>query len=269
MTDAEPVTDPDPMLEDPMLADPMLAPSPPEESLAVAVQILPIAVAGSAMRPGFHAGRLDLARSSPGMPDTIPTFLALFLILLTFFIGLTADASFNVSRVGAVVESVQASFAARGAAGSPVRASGELGGLVEFGDREARPADPMFVDAFRAVFAPLVQEGAVIKASADGRVFVELPQAVVFIPGTGAVRRERKALFGELSSLLTGKDVPDDRRMAVTVLDGEEVLAVTRAATMGRWLASDPQVARKVSAGTMPADELGVRFEIYRAGGTS
>ena len=201
------------------------------------------------------------------LSDNTHTYLALFLILLTFFIGLTANAQFDVGRVGAVVHSVQSSFGTQGRASEKPRSGQRIGGLVWFSDDHAGAADPDTVAAFRRVLEPLMADGAVLVENSDGRVFVRVPVEALFIGGSGAVRRDRADLFEELGGLLADDGQTADRRLAVEVAAADGDLGIARAAAIGRWVQQPGVPAFAVSVGIDPTDDGDVRFEIYHAAG--
>ena len=214
-------------------------------------------------------------------------YLSLFLILLTFFIGLTSNAQFDMARVGMVFDSVAASFGAHGRADRRPGSGERIGGLVWFSDDYATAADPAFARAFRSAFKPLIPEGASFVENSDGRVFVDVPESALFIEGTWAVRQSRMGLLETLGRLLApsvdgdGVDADgmdddgaddDGRRIAISTatdrvggLSGQGELDVRRAAALARWMEQSGAPAAHLSTGVDGGSRTKVRFEIFRA----
>lgn len=248
-------------------AEPLESQSEAEVAPAAAAADADLVVPAAPRRLSLGSGQAEVFRGLQSvLSDNTHTYLALFLILLTFFIGLTANAQFDVGRVGAVVHSVQSSFGTQGRASEKPRSGQQIGGLVWFSDDHANAADPDTVAAFRHVLEPLMADGGALVENSDGRVFARVPAEALFIGGSGAVRRDRAGLFAELGGLLAGDGQTAGRRLAVEVTAADGDLGLARAAAIGRWVQQPGVPAVAISVGVDPTADGDVRFEIYRAG---
>lgn len=214
-------------------------------------------------RPPGNSLALDELYSSPldHSYDTNATLqLALFLMLLTFFLVLTANAQFDTARVGSVIGGVQSAFGfldngqgaedgTRSDALMPVQRDG------------AAPASGVYASRIEAIFAPLSGRLQVNGASFDMIVDVD----DLFIAGSAASRAEQGEILREIGALLAQED---KRHLVILVPEARaQRLDVRRAASVARLLIDGGAPATQIAVGVAREDRALMTFRFYQLAG--
>ncbi len=196
----------------------------------------------------------ELARQSGKRHTSLSLFLALYLMLLAFFITLLSLSTFEEDRRTRAVESVNAAFN-RFETTSLGRFTGDAGIAVQ----EARALYDDLQGVFEAAI-PAVK----ISHRSQGRVMeVDLPVEALFVPGEGRLRENQLRLLDRivagLSSaprgyryvmeFVTGSDYPTGELLPLA-----ETLAMVRAGVLARTLVERGAPPATVVVGLSPLE---------------
>ncbi|MBO6543415.1 MAG: hypothetical protein JJ939_03730 [Alphaproteobacteria bacterium] len=193
--------------------------------------------------------------------DTTATLqLALFLMLLTFFLVLTANARFDTVRVGSVIGGVQSAFGfLEGGAGDA--GSSRHGSPLPVEREGAVPASGVYADAVEAVFAPMAGSLRVNGSNFDMVVDV----SDVFIAGSAASRADRQAVL-----LAVGEVLAQARTRHLVILvpsaPGQR-LDVRRAASIARLLIEGGAPPQQIAVGVSRGTDALMTFRFYQLAG--
>ncbi|MBB4266728.1 hypothetical protein [Roseospira visakhapatnamensis] len=246
---------------------------------------LPRRLARLPVTPGFPGTRFAAGMSgAAGMPGaggeargggmvgraSLTLFLALYLLLLAFFIMLTALSSLERQRAEAVMDSLTLTFAPRRA---PAEALMPLDDLA--GDRRAAEAFIALVtDLFQSA-VPAVRLHQVVPGHA---VEVRMRAEALFEPGADTLRPSRQSLLDSVVAALAGAprglrfemaviaevvEARDANDVAVLPADGTH-LAVRRAGTFGRFMNDRGAARGSVLVGLAPGDPDWIRL-VFRS----
>jgi len=183
-----------------------------------------------------------------GQSRNIVELLALFLLLLSFFILLNGLSGFEANRARAVIGSVHRSFAGEGA--HPVE--GPYIAVAE------RPVLQRFRDSVRAALLTVLPAAA-IRAAGDGRsIEVALAADDLFRRGAAEPRADRERFLREIAAALASR--PADLRFEL-----ELVLSAAPDEAMARGRAG--AFARSLVARGAPADALSLGLGDLSPGG--
>lgn len=200
---------------------------------------------------------------APVARGSVALFLALYLLLLAFFIMLTALSSLETQRAGAVMDSLGETFRQAPAAGTPPEAPMPLDVL----DAERRAAEA-FLSVVRDLFEGTVPAARVETISAGRALEVLVPAQSLFETDAAAIRDARVPLFDGLVAALTA--VPSGMRFELAALlqtGGEaafppppDALAPRRATALARLMAQRGAVPGSVVTGLAQGPEDRVRL---------
>ncbi|MEQ9520092.1 MAG: hypothetical protein RLN89_11710 [Parvibaculum sp.] len=193
--------------------------------------------------------------------DTTATLqLALFLMLLTFFLVLTANAKFDDVRVGSVIGGVQSAFGfldnGRGEDGA---SSGNA--LLPVQEDGSAPATGAYANQIEAVFAPL--KGRLRVNGSNFDMIVDVGD--VFIAGSAASHAERQPVLREIGALLN----QDAKRHLVVLVPQamSQRLDVRRAASIARLLIDGGAPAAQLAVGVSRDSNELMTFRFYQLAG--
>lgn len=220
---------------------------------------------GILARPGPHDFPVDDSASDEqgGFDVTTMLQLSLFLMLLTFFLALSASTSFDDRRVGSVIGGIQSAFGMLRGGQSDVSDKGN-GSALPVLHLGARPATGAYASDIEAAFASVGAE-----SSADGAVSFDMvvEASRLFVGGTAAMRAERRPLFEEISLLLSTSD--GRRHLALLVpASPAQRLDVRRAASLARVLLADGAPPTQIAVGVQESADALVTFRFYNLPGS-
>lgn len=183
-------------------------------------------------------------------------YLALFLMLLAFFLFLTSISTFDPARSVSVLDSVEARFADGVAAqAGPERVSPPFAGPAG----EAIVADAGFVSQVARALAPL-ENGADEAVGRDGVPWhgVRLSQDVLFVDATAAVSAQARQVIEAAAVALVDAGEQSTNRRVDIVVGGSDDLARRRAAVLAALVAgiAGPEAVSLRSAPQHSAVEL-------------
>ena len=159
-----------------------------------------------------------------GSDSTMGLFVALYLILLAFFIVLTTISQQSAARATAAMESVNAVFNEAGVADN---------GYVEE-DMRSAASDPVLIEIERAFSTAFDVRGQY--AVAGGHIYqVQLPVIYLFEPGSFRVRPDVHPVLDQLLAVLKG--APNGNKQEVALLFGSGGLTVDRELTRSQEIA--------------------------------
>lgn len=207
-------------------------------------------------------GHRDAAEHNPldGLPDasrgvqaSLQLYVALFLILIAFFMVLNALSNQEVARRGAMLESVQAAF---------------QGGLPPRGiDLGGSHATSEFHDSLAEIFASVEGFSGSFRRPGDGLIRAELPAASFFTPAAAGIRADRRAVLDELAATLTRGQSAERRAVEILVAvppsllesvsakdDARRNLYLMRAAALARALEERAVPGGAITTGVMADD---------------
>jgi len=194
-----------------------------------------------------------------GSDSTMGLFVALYLILLAFFIVLTSISQQSTSRASAAMESVNEAFKEAGVADNGFNPS----------DLQSAASDPVLIEIERAFSTAFDVKGQF--AVSGGYIYqVQLPASYLFEAGSFRVRASVHPVLNELLSVL--KKAPSGRKQEMALLFGSGVatidreltrsqeIAVRRAGSFARYM--QEQNFSNISSGFMalPEDQIMVVF---------
>jgi hypothetical protein len=204
---------------------------------------------------------------------SLSLFLALYLMLLAFFIALIAHSTFEEKRSIRALESLNATFQ-RFASSSLGRFTGDAGTVVDEARAFRTTARGLFEAAIPAAKVEDIGRGALLE--------VTLPTESLFEPGAATVRRAHLRLLDRLVAAMGAP--PDGYRYImefVTSSDystGEtartgETLALARAGSLARTMVARGAAPGLVVAGVTTRDAAGpdeafFRFSLVEMEGT-
>lgn len=191
------------------------------------------------------------ASEEPEGPDqsNVSLFLALYLILLAFFIMLNSSAEISEARARAV------------AAGVTVRpmvlTDRSDAAMALVADRLEERLTELF-DGHRP------DEGWRIR-TADGVIAVRLPQRKAFGDGSSVLKTTRIAMMQRLAEILGEAQNADGLELSVRVEDaGDAALARRRAAALGRDLVREGIEPARFSLRVVRSEGAGIEFLLRR-----
>lgn len=199
----------------------------------------------------------ELARQSGKRHTSLSLFLALYLMLLAFFITLLSLSTFEEDRSARAVDSVNAAFS-RFETTTLGRFTGDAGTAVQ----EARA----LFDDIEAVFETEIAAAKVTRPGRGRLLQVEMPVDALFAPDSARIREPHLRLIDRIVAglnsaprgyryvmeFVTGSDYPTGGLLPL-----EETLAVARAGTLARTLVDRGAPAASVAAG-IAAEEAGI-----------
>ncbi len=182
---------------------------------------------------------------------SVVLILALFLLLLSFFILLHSISTFEPIRTRAVVGSLSSTFAAEFAPGPAVQPvtsdSGEVVAIRQFRDKVAR--------AFETTF-PIARIG---RPTRGEELFATFRADDFFRPGTAEIRPERRAVLDRIAAAL-GRRPPGLRfELVFYAHRSPEPLATDRVPLPVAQAAAFAEALREVGA---PEDSVATAVEI-------
>ena len=205
------------------------------------------------------------ADATDGKSDgSVIILISLYLLLLAFFIMLTALSQREITRAEAAVGSVSKAFRPDLANETLQRTTDEAAGVFR-----ARDA---YLSSVRATFADTLPV-ARFETSADGNVLrAQVPVETLFRPDDTAIYASAGKLVAGLASALTRLE-PDQRyRLEVVLRSGPvlpagdtlgQVLEVRRVAALARALRGEGAPGALVSVGVQPGDPGLVQFGFF------
>ena len=190
--------------------------------------------------------------------------LSLFLMLLTFFLVLTANTSFDDRRVGSVIGGVQSAFGAL--TGGELDSGGARNGaalpVLQTG---ALPASGAFASEVATVFAAIGASGSQVD---DLSLNMVLQAEQLFVPGSAAIKADQRGLFAKVGLILQIEETA--RHIAVLVPSSpDQRLDVRRAATLARLLLQDGAPATQIAVGVKQGGGEIVTFRFYTLPGAN
>ncbi|WP_374764497.1 hypothetical protein [Yunchengibacter salinarum] len=190
-----------------------------------------------------------------GGDSTMGVFVSLYLILLAFFVILTARSEFEESRSGKAIDSVDQSF--RGAKGRP----GAVSPILRPQPVATSPQEDRMLQRIAGLFgARFDLQGEYLKAG--GNVFrIRLPVDMFFAPGALTVRSDLHPFFDRLVEVIT--DMPDHSRQEVVFLFGRGDGLSTEASTT-----RDELAVRRAAQLSLLLKDKGMMGGTYAAGFT-
>jgi hypothetical protein len=203
-----------------------------------------------------------LRRRSANSSGVQSLALALFLVILAFFIMLVSISTFEDEKVSSALQSVQQQF----------RSGGESERTDSMIDpqAEARALQTAFLERLRSLLASEIAS-ARAEADPDGTVlYLAFPASQFFAPGSVVLRGERTALFEGIAQIIeerpAGSDVTlevffDSNGLAPTT-NGPQ-MEVRQAAAIGADLVARGVLKEFVSVGLRPGSAGVIEF-IFR-----
>lgn len=229
----------------------------------------PTQQARSGARAGPQPERRNVGRTSGVGP--LSQLLALFLLLLAFFIVLNALSTFDEARTGAVMDSLSRTFSA-----DRSRPSDDFSGLTGSVVAETRA----FQDALGDLFETDIPAARVRIVEPGRELWVDMRADALFLPETAEVRPARIATVDALVAILAsasnglaysieflvGTDYDSRQRWPETerVYATEGALDLNRAGAMGRLFLERGADPVSVMVGLRPADAGQIRM-VFRA----
>lgn len=187
-----------------------------------------------------------------GSDSTMGLFVALYLILLAFFIVLTTISQQSAARASAAMESVNAVFKEAGATDN---------GVVQ-GDIHSATSDPVLIEIERAFTTAFNVTGQY--AVSSGHIYqVQLPVSYLFEAGSFRVRPDVHPILDELLGVLNR--APNGQKQEMTLLFGSggptvdreltrsQEIAVRRAGSFARYMQA--QSFNNISSGFSALEE--------------
>lgn len=203
-----------------------------------------------------------------GSDSTMGLFVALYLILLAFFIVLTAVSQQSASRASAAMESVNTVF----------REPGNSSTGVNPDALRSAQSDPVLIEIERAFSSAFDIKGQF--AVAGGNIYqVQLPVEYLFEPGSFRVRDAIHSTLDELLQLLETAPAGQKQELALLFGSGGELvdreltrsqeIAVRRSGSFARYMESGG--FRNISAGftNIPDGEILLIFRNAASRGVS
>lgn len=188
--------------------------------------------------------------------------LALFLVILAFFIMLVSISSFEDEKVSSALQSVQQQFRAGGE-------SERTDALID-PQEEARAQQTAFLERLRALLSSELGAGRA-EAEADGSVlYLAFPASQFFAPGSAVLRGERTALFEAIAQIIEERPIGSEVTVEV-FLDSSTIapatagpqMEVRQAAALGVDLVARGVMKEWVSVGLRPGAQGTIEF-IFR-----
>ncbi|MEQ9146369.1 MAG: hypothetical protein RLO08_18620 [Parvibaculaceae bacterium] len=216
-----------------------------------------------ALRPVTGAGSAaDPVPADASYDGTHMLQLSLFLMLLTFFLVLNANATFDARRVGPVIGGVQSAFGfLPGAAGG--RAGADNGSTLPVPHDGTAPASGSYASAVREVFFSVGAVDAVM----NGRSFdMSVEADELFVGGAAAIRSDRAVFFANLAAVLGQEQ--GTRRVAVLVPEApRQRLDARRAASLARLFLAEGMRDDQIAVGMRDRADGRVLFRFYAVPG--
>ncbi|MEC9346177.1 MAG: hypothetical protein VYB54_08115 [Pseudomonadota bacterium] len=219
---------------------------PEQETDAIAERAMPAPVLAA-----YLSGEAVPAQprvTSPFADTGTTTFLALYMILLTFFIVLASQSQPSAARARAVLEGIRLVF--------PV---------------EEQEQAPMAVVADRAekelasLFRREIAEDGLTVTTRDGVVELSLPSHYVFESETAVLQTRRLSMLRRLAEAMERIASSGDLAVRVSLAQGADTsLGLRRAAALSRDVVRQGFAADRfeVALGAAPAGTI--RFTLYR-----
>jgi hypothetical protein len=191
--------------------------------------------------------------------------ISLYLLLLAFFIVLTALSQREVTRAEAAVGSVVKAFSPDIAQQTVTSTTDEPAGLFRARDAFERSVLAAFADTLPVARFAVDPDGGVLR--------VVLPTESLFRPGTAELFGSARSLLGGLAGALVRPE-PDQRyRLEALLHAGPElptgerlgaVLEVLRVGALAREMRAQGAPADLISTGLRPGDPGEAQFSFYR-----
>lgn len=237
---------------------------------------LPRRLARLPVTPGYPGSRARIGPAEPGTGalagaigrGSLVLFLALYLLLLAFFIMLTALSSLERQRAEAVMDSLTITFAPGRAPAETIVPLDDLAG----NQRAAEAFIALVTDLFQSA-VPAVR----LRHAAPGRaVEMRMRAEALFEPGTDKLRRPRQAMLDSVVAALAGAppglrfemamiaevtETRDANDVAMLPVDGAH-LAMRRAGGFGRFMNDRGAAQGSVVVGLSPGDPDWLRIVI-------
>lgn len=176
--------------------------------------------------------------------------LALFILLLAFFILLNSMSTFRDEKVGVVLESVDDAFSQAPDKGGPAGDIDRQGIIAQAATAIRQLGDQMLAEI------PLAKLETRTSPNGD-RTILAVPEAEIFQAADGAVRGDRTGLLHRIADVLTPR--PGGIQVRAEVLfaaAGPE--AVARAGALARGLVHTGAPPAALTIGLDPGGEVGV-----------
>jgi len=203
----------------------------------------------------------DDDRNDAGQDASVMAFLALYLIVLAFFIVLNAVSKREDQRAKAAIGSVVASFRqSTEVSTGPFDFVGGYGVEADRGD---------FNEAVRRLFEASMPIARVDPYQPFGRVAVTLPMATLFAPGVATIKPLRRPFLDRFANILRN-DSPG-QFFEIELLLGtstdrpgsaDRPLAVNRAGALARALRDAGVPAERIVTGIDAGDPAHMQFVI-------
>jgi len=187
-----------------------------------------------------------------GSDSTMGLFVALYLILLAFFIVLTSISQQSSSRATAAMESVNATFKQAGIADNG----------FDPAELKSAASDPVLIEIDRAFSSAFNVKGQY--AVSGGHIYqVQLPGAYLFEAGSFRVRTNVHPVLDQLLAALQGAPNGETQEMALLFGSGtgnvdreltrSQEIAVRRAGSFARYMSE--RDFSNISSGFLPLPE--------------
>lgn len=172
-------------------------------------------------------------------------FLALYVILLAFFIVLNANASISEKKTLAVIETFRPQIV-------PVRAPDDTGTIA---------ADPV-EERLKRVFDTHLPSGEWRLVTRDGHIDVLIPAHRAFAADSSVLQPGRIAMVRKLAAVLGEAQSVDGLRLQLATGGSSNDLARRRAASLARDLVRNGVMADRFEAGVDTAAGDRIRFRL-------
>lgn len=172
-------------------------------------------------------------------------FLALYVILLAFFIVLNANASISEKKTLAVIETFRPAIV-------PAPAPADTGTLA---------ADPV-EERLKRVFDAHLPDGEWRLVTRDGHIDVLIPAHRAFADGSSVLQPGRIAMVRKLAAVLGEAQSVDGLRLQLATGGKSTDLARRRAASLARDLVRNGVMADRFEAGVDAAAGDRIRFRL-------
>lgn len=211
----------------------------------------------------------DLARAPQAGKRhmSLSLFLALYLMLLAFFITLISHSSFEPEKSARTIDSLNATF--------PAATSTSLGRFT--GDAGVRVAEARaFLDVAQGMFEAAIPATRVTERASGRLLELTLPEEALFPPGVAEVRRPHLRLLDRIAAGMAS--APPGYRYVMEIVTTSDYsgdvlplgtgLAMERAGALARAVVERGAPPDAVVTGLVPGDAAVVRltFRVVAAG---
>lgn len=203
--------------------------------------------------------------SAPLRPDqSVWLFLALYLLLLAFFILLNAISETADARVSAAVESVKEAFTDR---------RPETDEFVDIAENpESLLVSEDYIENVKAVFSTSLNEKGFHESLAGDLLRVSVPVEVFFPPGSATMQLGVSKLFEALSASLSAPVTGERRQLEIVLGSGPKMpggsdlgnaLEIRRAGSLARALRARGLPPGSLTTGVHPGDPEIMEMTFY------